>query len=96
MLNLKEDNIKSIVIFQDLKYDINKNIVRLFERITPSSRSNNVILIKVPEHAAWPQFSCRFNSGYSPEYLGQSCQHTISLSGSDVPHLVIHKQHSVR
>ena len=38
---------KSIVLFKDLKFGINKNIVLLFERHKSSPRPNNIISIKV-------------------------------------------------
>jgi len=38
---------KSILIFKDLKCDINKNIVWLFQRHKSSPKLNTIILVKV-------------------------------------------------
>ena len=57
----------SVLIFKDLKCDINKNIVWLLERQKPRPKPNSIILINLPEHAGQTPRAWGFNCEYSPD-----------------------------
>ena len=57
----------STVVIKGLVCDTSTNKFCLFERHNPSPRTNNIILIKIPEHAAQPQGACGLKCLYSAE-----------------------------